>query len=153
MASRKRFLLSLAGTVLFLFLVVALATAAVHREGTLEVDIRGGGPHGERFSVQIPGLFVRGALTLLPSRAFTCNLDPDAEPWLEFAHRLAVELDRIPDVTLVEVEGRHERVFIRKEGADLIVDVEDRDESVHISIPLSTVRAVVGKLEPARDAI
>jgi hypothetical protein len=152
MTQRKRFLISLTATVFFLFLVMVFVTAAVHRAGTIEVYVNEAGPCGDRISLRIPGALAQTALAFVPQSAFGCDLDEEELAWFEVVAAAASYLDRMPDATLVEVDGGHgEHVVIRKEGANIIVDVRDGGDNVHVSVPLPTVKAAARKFKPRND--
>jgi hypothetical protein len=59
----------------------------------------------------------------------------------------AEELERIPDGLLVEVSSPREHVLIVKRGGSLVVDVDNAGETVHVSMPLKTVRNLARDLE------
>lgn len=154
MTQRKKFLISLTATVAFLFFVMVFVTAAVHRAGTIEVYINEAGPHGDNISLKFPGVLAQAALTFIPSSAFCCDMDEEELAWFEVAAAAASFLDRMPDATLVEVEGEDgESVFIRKKGANLVIDVKDRGDEVHVSVPLPTVRAAARKFKPRESLL
>jgi len=60
------------------------------------------------------------------------------------------QLERSPDGTLVRVEGRNEQVHIAKKAGTLVIEVDDVDESVHLSIPLNSLRWLARRLDRAR---
>jgi hypothetical protein len=56
---------------------------------------------------------------------------------------------------LVEVTSPHEKVSIVKRGDSLIIDVDDANETVHISVPLKVVGVVarqIGRVPPRKAA-
>jgi hypothetical protein len=47
---------------------------------------------------------------------------------------------------LVEVTSPHENVSIVKRGDSLVIDVDEANESVHVSVPLKLVSIVAGQI-------
>ena len=67
----------------------------------------------------------------------------DLEP---LVRAMLAELEDSPDVTLVEVEDHGSLVKIRKEGRDLVVEVDDDGVMVRVCLPVRSVRRTVAKL-------
>jgi hypothetical protein len=79
----------------------------------------------------------------------------EARPWLPVIEAVSEELARCPDGPLVEVVSPHEKVSIVKQGDSLIIDVDDANETVHISVPLKVVGIVarqIGRVPPRKAA-
>jgi len=57
------------------------------------------------------------------------------------------ELEKLPDASLVEVEGPKEHVRVNIHFGSLTVDVDDPGETVHVSLPIRAARKVVEDLE------
>ncbi|MBD3336540.1 MAG: hypothetical protein GF355_13590 [Candidatus Eisenbacteria bacterium] len=148
MQTRNRFLISLGGTVLFLFLCLLLLTAAVRSAGTLTVRYDGSGKGADHISLQIPGIIVNGAMLCVPGSAFECHLDADVKPWIGLVDATIAELYKMPDAVLVDIETADENVLIRKDGHHLKINVKTEDEDVAVSVPLRTVQAALNKLGP-----
>ena len=148
MASKNRFLISFAGTVVALFLCILFLTASVHRAGVLKIQYSEYGPDGDQFSLYLPGFVVQTALGFVPSSVMDFDLDPDTEPWVHIALQSVSELEKLPDAVFVEVESDDESVLIRKDGINFIIDVETDDEKIHLSIPMNSVKAVLKKILP-----
>jgi hypothetical protein len=63
------------------------------------------------------------------------------------ARAVCRELDSCPDGVLVDVSGPRENVQIVKQGRVVVVDVDSREETVHVSVPLRSVSKILSKLE------
>jgi hypothetical protein len=156
MSSRARLLLAIALGVLVLILSSAgLAVAAVYHKGTIRMEIDEFGPGGNRYDLVLPASLVDLAIELVPSSAIeeatgemseilehpACNLS-----WRSALTDLGDALESCPDAVFVEVRGKHERVLVEKRGRLLVVQVEDDDQRVHISVPVSTLSRAAEKL-------
>jgi hypothetical protein len=59
-------------------------------------------------------------------------------------------LNDCPDGVLVEVKDPGEHVLVSKRGGSIIVDVNDSDETVHVSVPLIAAQSAVHQIAEAR---
>lgn len=59
---------------------------------------------------------------------------------------LLTVLDDVPDVTLVEVVDGRDHVTVSKRGGDLIVEVDEPDLSVRVSIPTRGARRLAARI-------
>ncbi len=128
-------------TKLALFMVIPLLLAALG--GVIIVDVREGGTDGARVCVPVPLALAQIALPFVPDHARRVDL-AEAEPWLPIAASMIDELKRLPDFTLAEVREADSHVLVRKEGGDLLIEVDDGpDERVRCRLPLRTARSVL----------
>jgi hypothetical protein len=97
----------------------------------------------ERVTVWIPAGLFSIALGIVD-----CGLDRDVrveidgEDWRPVIRALAQDLDRYPDMTILEVEDDLERVRIVKENGELRILVESPDAEVAIDVPPALVSKV-----------
>ena len=63
------------------------------------------------------------------------------------------QLRESDDLTLVEVKEPGEHVRVAKQGSSIIVDVEDRDDTVHVSAPLRAISNTVEQLAASAPSI
>jgi hypothetical protein len=85
-------------------------------------------------------------LNCVPDR-LCLEASEEMERWGPAIRVACNELTRCEDGVFVEVESYDETVLIAKRGKALVIDVESEDESVHITVPLATVKHVVSKIE------
>jgi len=150
MSRSRKVLLIAAGVVGALFLSVALLTAAVayrvfHR-GTAIVSVHEHKPNGTRLWLPVPFGLVETALAFVPREKLP-PIDPEARRWFPLARVVLAELDRAPDAVLVEVTSPEEHVVIAKRAGRLVVDVESRNESVHVSLPPGALEALLADMQ------
>jgi hypothetical protein len=58
-------------------------------------------------------------------------------------------LNDAPDGVLVEVKDPGEHVLITKHGGSIVVDVNDTDETVHVSVPLIAAQSAIHQIAEA----
>jgi prephenate dehydrogenase len=54
---------------------------------------------------------------------------------------------------LVEVKEPGEHVRVAKEGGSIVVDVEEKDETVHVSTPIRAISSTVEQLAASAPSI
>jgi hypothetical protein len=117
--------------------IALLATVA--SLGVVVVDVRGGGPDGNRIVVPVPLVFAQAALAVAPAIAPADKLripDNEALQHIGLARDILEALAKAPDGELVRVEERDELVVITKEGRSLRVRVSGERENVSVNVPL-----------------
>jgi hypothetical protein len=118
--------------------IALLATIA--SLGVVVVDVREGGPNGNRIVVPVPLVLAQAALAIAPAVA---PADKMRIPHNEALQHIGVARDVLealaaaPDGELVRVEERDELVVITKEGRSLHVRVSGKKEDVNVNVPLS----------------
>ena len=132
-----------AGTVVLAAAIVG--GAFVYDMGAVYVSVKGKKPGSENIRLILPGAVAPVGVWLAPKAQLRKGLK-DAEPYLPAIQAAAVEIAACPDTTLIEVVGRKEKVRIAKKGGHLVIDVDDTNETVHVSVPLETVRLVGAQL-------
>jgi hypothetical protein len=139
--------------------VVLLGTASLagtagvitYNAGAVRVSVVEKRPNGEHVHVFVPAIVVPLAMGFIPAKHFHVH-DKDAHKMLPVLKAVSQELERCPDATLVEVTSPEEHVKISKLGNSLYIDVDDRNETVHVSFPVGVVQTVVNKLEAANTS-
>ena len=116
--------------------VAMLATVA--SLGVVVVDVREGGPDGNRIIVPVPLVFAQAALAIAPMAAPVDKLrvPHEAAEHMGLAREVLEALAAAPDGELVRVEERDEQVVITKEGSTLKVRVTGKRENVSVNVPL-----------------
>jgi len=123
--------------------VTVAATSAVMRSGTIAVRVAQS--DGSNVALAVPASAARAAIAWVPEEAVGEALGElrRFRPALEAFSR---EFHRLPDCTFVEVRGPNERIEISKSGDRLVVHVEDGGGTVHVAVPVGTIRAVLARL-------
>lgn len=150
MSRSRKVLLIAAGVVGSMVLSVALLTAVVAYRvfhlGTAIVSVHDHKPNGTRLWLPVPFGLVETALTFVPREKLP-PIDPEARRWFPLARVVLAELDRAPDTVLVEVTSPDEHVLVAKRAGRLVVEVEDRNENVHVSLPPGALDALLADMQ------
>lgn len=131
--------------------IVLLTGLVAYSEGAVMVSVRERKPEGTRIWLPVPALMVEVGMRFVPARRLR-DASAHIRPWLPAIRAASAELERCPDVTLVEVESRTEHVRIFKGGGTLRVDVQDGEDTVHVSMPVEFVENVAEEIGAAREA-
>lgn len=125
---------------------VSVVAAAIYHAGSVEVEVVESG--GDRISLSVPTTLVVAAVQLVPDDLIQ-EAAGEMEPWWPVVHEASRELVRCPDAVLVQVDGPDESVRVAKRGGELVVDVRDGGDRVHVVVPVRTISAVLDKLDGA----
>jgi len=134
----KNAFLVMVGTVLLLGLVA-------YSQGAVMVYVHEKKPSGVRMFLPIPSLVVTAGLGFIPAETLQ-GKSRELRQWLPAIRLASQELAHSPDGLLVEVTGRKEHVLIAKHADDLLIDVDDENETVHLSLPIETIGVVADHL-------
>lgn len=127
---------------------VMLAGALIYHTGIISVHVQTKGPDGKNIRVMVPALLVPLGMQFIPDDKLR-QAARQIQPWLPTIKAAGAELDRIPEGTLVEVLSERETVSIVKRGNSLVIDINSRDETVHVSFPIKLVLSIAKELESA----
>jgi len=122
-----------------------VAGAFVYDLGTVKVSVQGKKPGGENIRLVVPAAVVPLALPFVRDEEMQ-EAAEKVRPWLPAIEAATEELARCPDGPLVQVTSPHEKVRIVKRGESLVIDVDEADESVHVSLPFKLVSVVAGQI-------
>lgn len=123
---------------------LALLTVYVFHDGVLQVDEEHTG--GRHVHVWAPAAIVPIALRVVPKRHFE-HAAVEMGPWMPTVRALTKELRKFPDAEFVEVRDSREHVRIATKNGKLMIEVEGRDENVHVACPLAMIEDVTRALE------
>jgi hypothetical protein len=110
--------------------------------GTAVVSIHEKQANGARLWIPVPVGLVTTALRLTPRHELPA-LDPEARRFLPAAQAAIRALEGAPDGVLVEVQDHGEHVVIAKRGGQFVIDVDNRDERVQVSVPAGSLRSLL----------
>lgn len=117
-----------------------IAAGILSSQGFVHIRVLEKQENGTHLRLVLPAMAVPIALEMVP-REHLEEAVRQARPWLPAADAAAAVLSDCPDGPLVEVTEPGERVSIVKSGGSLVVDVNDPDERVHVSVPLAALRS------------
>jgi hypothetical protein len=133
--------------------VVGVAVAGVGllcSEGMIEVNVVERQPEAHHVYVLAPAALVPMAVHFIPSRKFG-HASAQLQPWMPTIRAALEELRETDDVTLVDVTEPGQHVIVAKKGGSVVVDVNDHDETVHVSAPIRAIASTVEQVAAASD--
>lgn len=125
--------------------------AALSSEGFIYVDVQEKQPGGTHVNVLVPAALVPTALHFVPRHNFA-DSSHDMREALPIIDAAIPALKDAPDGVLVEVEDPGEHVVVAKRGGAVVVDVNDHDEVVHVSVPLIAAQSAIHQIAEANPA-
>jgi hypothetical protein len=126
--------------------VVGTAVAGVGllcHDGMIEVNVVERRPEVHHVYVIAPALLVPIGMHFAPRRDLS-RAAAEIQPWMPTIRAALEQLRESDDVLFVEVREPGEHVRVAKQGGSIVVDVEDADDTVHVSTP---IRAISGTIE------
>ena len=135
----------IAGLAVCGLLLFTLAGAAFISAGTVYISVEEKGSDGFSISIPVPVNLASTALSFIPEDELE-EIREEIGPWMPVVEVVLAELARCPDGPLVEVENDRETVTIVKQGGKLVIDVDNRRETVHLSVPIRGVEKLVRQL-------
>ena len=120
-------------------------------QGLIRVSVSEKHPGGDHIRLAVPGALVPLAMAFVPASEIGRHLPAEARRHLPVAQAAMDELQKLPDCTLVTVDGPEEHVRIQVKGGKLVIDVNDHADEVHVTLPMSSLRSVMAKLERAAE--
>ena len=125
---------------------VTLATVVVMKDGLIEVNVQEHHKGGDHVHLYVPATVATWGVHLAPEEKLREHLRNHRED-LGIARAVLSEMEKLPDVSLVEVDSPKEHVRVMIQFGKLTVDVDDPGETVHVSLPIRAARKVVEDLE------
>lgn len=119
-----------------------VAGAALSSEGFIHVKVREKQAGGTNLNLIVPAALVSSGLHFVPND----RMEVDAQNLrqaLPIIDAAVPALEDCPDGVLVEVTDPGEHVLITKSGGSLVIDVNDSEDEVHVSVPLSAARSAI----------
>jgi hypothetical protein len=117
-------------------------------EGMIEVNVIERQPETHHVYVLAPAALVPMAVHFIPSHKFA-NASAELQPWMPTIRAGLDQLREVDDVTLVDVTEPGQHVVVSKKGGSVMVDVNDREETVHVSAPIRAIRSTVEQVAAA----
>ncbi len=131
--------------------VVATAVAGVgllSSEGMVEVKVVERQPEVRYVYVIAPAMLAPIAMHFAPRKNLS-QAASEIQPWMPTIRAALEQLRETEDVTLVEVKEPGEHVRVAKVGGSIVVDVEDHDDTVHVSTPIRAISSTIEQLAAA----
>jgi len=135
--------------------VVGTAVAGVGvlcSEGMIEVKVVERQPEVHHVYVIAPAMLVPIGMHFAPQRDLS-RAAAQIRPWMPTIRAALDQLRESDDVTLVEVKEPGEHVRVAKEGGSIVVDVQDENETVHVSTPIRAISSTIEQLAASGPTI
>jgi hypothetical protein len=124
--------------------------AALCSEGFIYVNVQEKQPGGTHVNVLVPAALVPTTLRFVPKHNFADSHElRTALPIIDAA---IPALNDCPDGVLVEVIDPGEHVLVTKRGGSIVVDVNDAEDTVHVSVPLRAAQSAIHQIAEANPA-
>jgi len=140
-------MLILAKAALGLGATMAMAGVYVFHEGVIRVDVdehREGGAH---VHVWVPATVVSVGMHFVPKDQLN-HVTAEARPFLPVLREVAKELERYPNVELVDVTDARDHVRVAMMNGKLQIDAVTGDgDVVHLCVPARVLRDFADELE------
>ena len=122
--------------------------AALSSEGFIYVNVQEKHPGGTHVNVFVPAALVPATLYFVPRHHFADSMH-DMREALPIIDAAIPALKDSPDGVLVEVRDPGEHVLVAKHAGSIVVDVNDPDETVHVSVPLIAAQSAIHQIAEA----
>ncbi|HEX2776284.1 MAG TPA: hypothetical protein VHN10_06560 [Candidatus Acidoferrales bacterium] len=135
--------------------IVGTAVAGVGvlcSEGMIEVKVVERKPEVHHVYVIAPAMLVPIGMHFAPQRDLS-RAAAQIRPWMPTIRAALDQLRESDDVTLVEVKEPGEHVRVAKEGGSIVVDVQDENETVHVSTPIRAISSTIEQLAASGPTI
>jgi hypothetical protein len=126
-----------------------VAGAAVSSEGFIHVKVHEKQPNGANVNLFVPAALATTALHFVPNRDLTANDSAELRSCLPLIDAAIPALYESPDGVLVEVKDAHDHVLVQKIGGSIVVDVNDSEDLVHVSVPLRAAQSAIHQIAEA----
>jgi hypothetical protein len=140
-------MLILAKAALGLGATMAMTGAYVFHEGVIRVDVdehRAGGSHVHFW---VPATIVSVGMHFMPKNQLN-HTTAEVRPLLPALREIAKELEKYPNVELVDVTNARDHVRVAMVDGKLRIDAVSADgDVVHLSVPAQVLRDVADELE------
>lgn len=136
-----KFMLGMAG-------VAMAGTGLLCSQGLIQVDVRETQPEAHHIFVVAPALLMPIAMHFAPKQNLA-DAAGEVKPYMPVIHAAMKGLRDTDDVTLVEVNDSTENVRVDKRGGNIVVDVKDENDTVHVSAPIAAISSALEQLSAA----
>jgi hypothetical protein len=125
-----------------------VAGAALSSEGFIHVKVHEKHSGGTHLNLILPAALVPATLSFVP-RQHLAQASEHLHEYLPIIDAAVPALEDCPDGVLVEVRDPGEHVLITKSGGSVVIDVNDADDEVHVSVPLRAAQSSIHQIAEA----
>jgi hypothetical protein len=117
-------------------------------EGMIEVNVVEKQPEAHHVYVLAPAMLVPIGMHFVPSRKLG-RAATEIQPWMPTIRAALEQLRAGDDITLVDVREPGQHVLVTKDGGSVVVDVADKDETVHVSAAIRAIESTIEQVAAA----
>jgi hypothetical protein len=117
-------------------------------EGMIEVNVVEKQPEAHHVYVLAPAMLVPIGMYFVPSRKLS-QAAAELRPWMPTIRAALEQLRGGEDMTLVDARDPGQHVLVTKDGGSVVVDVTDKDETVHVSTPIRAIESTIEEVAAA----
>ncbi|HWY06224.1 MAG TPA: hypothetical protein VNY24_05150 [Candidatus Acidoferrales bacterium] len=140
-------MLILAKAALGLGATMAMAGAYVFHEGVIRVDVDEHREGGSHVHFWVPATVVAAGMHFMPKDQLN-HTTAEVRPFIPALREVAKELEKYPNVELVDVSDAMDHVRVAMADGKLQIDAVSGDgDVVHVSVPARVLRDVADELE------
>lgn len=129
-----------------------VAGAALSSEGFIAIKVHEKAANGTHLTLVVPAAIVPATLHFVPKDDLT-EAGRDIRPYLPIIDAAIPALEDCPDGVLVEVKDPGEHVLIQKVGGSVVIDVNDHEDIVHVSVPLRAAQSSIHQIAEANETM
>ncbi|MBV9340150.1 MAG: hypothetical protein JO159_04580 [Acidobacteria bacterium] len=122
--------------------------AAVSSEGFIHVKVEEKQAEGTHINLIVPAALVPVTLRFVPPK-YLVEASENLRPYMPIIDTAIPAVEDSPDGVLVEVADGSDQVRITKRGGSIVVDVNDTDATVHVSVPLRAAQSSIHEIAAA----
>lgn len=120
-------------------------------EGFVEVKVVESRPEVHHIFVVAPAILGPIGMHFVPRRHLA-EASRQMKPWMPTIRAALEQLRETDNMTFVNVKEPGEHVQVTKDGGSIVVDVVDKDETVHVSVPIRAISSTIEELAAASPA-
>ena len=125
-----------------------VGAAALSSEGFIHVNVNEKAADAHHINLIVPAALVPVGLKFVP-REHLAEAAQNLRANMAIIDAALPALEQCPDGVLVEVTDPGEHVLIAKSGGSIVIDVNDPDETVHLSVPLRAAESAIHEIAAA----
>lgn len=129
-----------------------VAGAALSSEGFIAVKVHEKAANGTHLTLIVPAALVPATLHFVPKNDLK-DAARDIRPYLPIIDAAIPALEECPDGVLVEVKDPGEHVVVQKVGGSVVIDVNDHEDIVHVSVPLRAAQNSIHQIAEANETM
>jgi hypothetical protein len=122
--------------------------AALSSEGFINVKVDEKEADGHHIHLIVPAALVPVGLRFVP-RQNLAEAAQNLRDNMAIIYAALPALEQCPDSVFVEVTDPGEHVLVAKVGGSIVIDVNDADDVVHVSVPLRAAESAIHQIAAA----